>query len=140
LAEARAHGDKTFITFEQERYSFDEFFTGVDRLGKHLIDHYKVKKGDRIAIAMRNYPEWMMALVAIVSVGAIVAPLNSWGQTDELAYTLADAGASLVFCDQLRADYIADRLEGLDCRAIVARGHSEQNHERIDSWESTQGG
>jgi len=140
LAEARVHGDKTFITFQQERYSFDEFFACVDRLGNHLVNHYGVKKGDRIAIAMRNYPEWMIALVAIVSVGAIVAPLNSWGQADELAYTLGDAGASLVFCDQQRADSIADRLGELNCRAVVAKGNGEQEHECIDSWESTQQG
>jgi len=140
LGEGRVHGDKTFITFCDERYSFDQYFSSVDKLAYHLVNHYDISKGDRIAIAMRNYPEWMVAFTAIVSVGAIVVPLNSWGQADELAYALGDAGAKLVFCDQQRADYIADRLQELDCIAVVARGQQEQAAERIDSWESTQEG
>ena len=56
---------------------------------------------------MRNYPEWMAAYLAAVSIGAVVVPLNSWGQADELEYGLTDANARLVFCDQQRLDYIA---------------------------------
>ena len=138
LAEARVHGDKTFITFEEERYSFDEYFTCVDKLGHHLVNHYGVGKGDRIAIAMRNFPEWMMAFTAIVSIGAIVVPLNSWGRADELAYTLGDAGASLVFCDQQRAEALAAHLPALGCRAIIVRGDGQHQSEFANSWESTQ--
>ena len=140
LADGRGHGDKIFITFADEQISFDEYFSRVDKLANHLVNHYGVSKGDRVAIAMRNYPEWMVAFTAIVSVGAIVVPLNSWGQADELAYALGDAGAKLVFCDQQRADYIADRLEELACTAVVARGIQEQQQPGIDSWESTQQG
>ena len=140
LDQGRVHGEKTFITFEDERYSFDEYFDSVDRLGHYLVNHYGVAKGDRVAIAMRNYPEWMVAFTAIISVGAIVVPLNSWGKADELAYALGDAGCRLVFCDQQRADYIGDALQELDCRAVVAKGRPGETRERIDSWESTQQG
>ena len=138
LAEGRVHGARTFITYEDERYSYDEFFNAVDRLGHHLVHHYGIRKGERVAIAMRNYPEWMMAFIAVVSVGAIVVPLNSWGQADELEYALRDAGATLVFCDEQRATFIADRLPELNCRAIVVRGTSGLASNSIDTWESTQ--
>ena len=140
LDQGRTHGDKTFITFEDERYSFDEYFDSVDRLGHYLVNHYGVVKGDRVAIAMRNYPEWMVAFTAIISIGAIVVPLNSWGKADELIYALGDAGARLVFCDQQRADHIADALQELDCHAVVARGQPGETREQVDSWESTQQG
>ncbi len=140
LAEGRVHGDKPFITFESERYSFEQYFESVDRLAYHLVHHYSICKGDRVAIAMRNYPEWMMAFNAIVSVGAIVVPLNSWGREDELVYTLSDAGAKLVFCDQQRAQYLGGNLQQLDCTAIVVRGEDKELPERMDSWASTQTG
>lgn len=138
LAQGRSHADKTFVTFGDERYSFKEFFQAVDRAGNHLVTHFDIAKGDRVAIAMRNYPEWMMAFVAVVSIGAVVVPLNSWGQADELEYALQDAGAKLLFCDQQRANYIEDRLESLGCAAVIAKAEGDTTNPLISSWESTQ--
>jgi len=140
LAEGRKHGERICVTYEEERFSFDQLFTMVDKLANHLVNHYQIGKGDRVAIAMRNYPEWMAAYIATVSIGAIVVPLNSWAQPDELEYLLSDAGARLVFTDQQRAGYVADRLEGLQCQAVVVRGDVSQLGDGFDSFESTQGG
>lgn len=118
---ARAHGDKEFLIFGNERWSFNDFFARVDALADVLQHRFAIRKGDRVAIAMRNYPEWMAAYAAIALTGAIVVPLNSWGQTDELVYGMRDSGARVVFCDQRRLDYIADQLASLDVDAIVAR-------------------
>ena len=140
LAQGRSHGEKTFITFGEDRYSFDEFFSAVDRASHYMVNHLAIAKGDRVAIAMRNYPEWMMAYVATVSIGAVVVPLNSWGQADELEYALNDAGAKLLFCDQQRADYIDARLEALNCKAVIVRGDGNSDNPLIESWEATQAG
>jgi len=121
LDAGRAHGDKPFIVYEGEQWSFNRFFAEADALGSLLVNKFGVGKGDRVAIAMRNYPEWMIAYVAIVSVGAVVVPLNSWGQAEELEYGLTDAGAGLVFCDQQRLDYIAPRLGAIGVQAVVVR-------------------
>ncbi|MFK8047955.1 MAG: class I adenylate-forming enzyme family protein [Halioglobus sp.] len=140
LAQGRSHGQKTFLTFGEERYSFDAFFSAVDRVAHYMVNHFEIAKGDRVAIAMRNYPEWMMAYVAIVSIGAVVVPLNSWGQADELEYTVSDAGAKLLFCDQQRANFIESRLEALNCKAVVAKGDGSSDNPLIEPWEATQAG
>ncbi|HCS27620.1 MAG TPA: hypothetical protein DIW43_09195 [Spongiibacteraceae bacterium] len=121
LDAGRAHGDAAFIVYEDERYSFNDFFVQVDAIGYQLAKRYGVKKGDRVAIAMRNYPEWMMVYVAVVSLGAIVVPLNSWGQKAELEYGVSDSGASVVFCDEQRYLHIADSLPTLNTKAVVTR-------------------
>jgi long-chain acyl-CoA synthetase len=121
LDTGRAHGDKTFLVYEGEKWTFDHFFEQSDRMGHTLVTKFGIGKGDRVAIAMRNYPEWMVAYTAVISVGAVVVPLNSWGQADELEYGLTDAGAKLLFCDQQRLDYIAPRLPELGIVAIAAR-------------------
>ena len=121
LAAGRDHGEATFIVYEGERWSFKHFFDQVDKLGYLLVNELNVRSGDRVAIAMRNYPEWMVAYTAIISAGAVVVPLNSWGQADELAYGLTDAGARLLFCDQQRLDYIAPQLGELAVDAVVVR-------------------
>ena len=89
---ARLQGDKTFLVYEDERWSFAQVMAEVDGLGAALVDRYGVQKGDRVAIGMRNYPEWVIAYTAIVSVGAVSVSLNAWWTEDELAYALAGLG------------------------------------------------
>ncbi len=117
----RAHGDAVFIVYEGEQLTFSDYFRQVDALTHQLVERYGIQKGDRIAIAMRNYPEWMIAFTAIVSLGAIVVPLNSWGQRAELEYGLVDSGASVVFCDEQRYRFIADLLPDIGVKAVVTR-------------------
>ena len=57
-----------------------------------LVDHYGVTKGDRVAIGMRNYPEWITSFAAIISIGAIAVSLNAWWTADEMPYGLEDSG------------------------------------------------
>ncbi|MEH6551191.1 MAG: class I adenylate-forming enzyme family protein [Pseudomonadales bacterium] len=134
-AEARAHGDKDFIVYEGERWSFNDVFKQADAIGYQLLNDLGVEKGDRVAIAMRNYPEWITSFIAITSIGAVVVPLNSWGQAKELEYALTDAGAKVVFCDQQRLDYIADRLPALGIQAIVARPTAAAVNDSIQTLE-----
>lgn len=121
LDAGRAHGDKEFLNYEGERLSFAQYFAKADALALQLQNKFDIKAGDRVAIAMRNYPEWMIAFTAIANTGAIIVPLNSWGQTAELEYGIKDSGAKLLICDQRRFEYISEQLAGLNCQAIVAR-------------------
>jgi long-chain acyl-CoA synthetase len=76
---ARAHGAKEFMAYQGERWSYDRFFAAVDALAGRLQAEVGVRPGDRIAIAMRNRPEWAVAFVAAALVGALPVPLNSFG-------------------------------------------------------------
>jgi long-chain acyl-CoA synthetase len=119
---SRAHGDKIFLVYEDERTSFAQHFSRVAHLSRVLIDEWGVTKGDRVAIAMRNFPEWSIAFWAAAAAGAIVVPLNAWWTGEELQYGLSDSGARILFCDQERANRLKPRRSalGLD-RVIVAR-------------------
>jgi long-chain acyl-CoA synthetase len=77
------------------------------------MDTFGVEKGDRVAIAMRNLPEWVVAFWAVAISGAIVVPLNAWWTAEELDYGLSDSGAKVVFCDTERATRIARSADGL---------------------------
>jgi long-chain acyl-CoA synthetase len=100
------HGPKDFLVYEDERISFADHFDKVANLARLLTERFGIHKGDRVAIAMRNLPEWVMAFWASISVGAIVVPLNAWWTGPELAYGLGDSGTSLVFVDEERRDRI----------------------------------
>ncbi|WP_370033439.1 class I adenylate-forming enzyme family protein [Qipengyuania mesophila] len=102
----RAHGDRLFTIYEDERVTYDAWFRAVARLAAEFRAR-GVDKGDRVALAMRNLPEWPVAFFAAVTIGAICVPLNAWWTGQELAFGLANSGAKLLVCDDERWDRIA---------------------------------
>ena len=74
----RGYGAAEFVVYEDERYTFDALYESVDGIAAALQSRYGVAKGDRVAIAMRNYPEWIMTYLGAVSIGAIVVSMNAW--------------------------------------------------------------
>ena len=98
---ARMHGDRVFTVYEDERVTYAANARAVATLAAHLAS-LGVGKGDRVALAMRNLPEWPVAFFAAVSLGAIIVPLNAWWTGAELAYGLADSGARVLVADDER--------------------------------------
>jgi long-chain acyl-CoA synthetase len=120
LLAARDHGDREFLIYEGERRTYTQLFAEADAIAAAL-QASGIGKGDRVALAMRNYPEWMAAFIGVSCAGAVVVPVNSWGQPAEIAYTINDAGARLVFCDQQRYDGLAGLFADTDVKLVIAR-------------------
>jgi long-chain acyl-CoA synthetase len=97
----RAHGDKIFLVHEDERVSFDAFHRAVAAFAVELKGQ-GVEKGDRVAIIMRNLPEWPVAFYGAAAIGAIVTPLNAWWTGPELEYGLTDSGSKIAIVDAER--------------------------------------
>lgn len=102
----RMHGEREFTIYEDERVTYDAWFRAVAKLA-HEFQARGVAKGDRVAVAMRNLPEWPVAFFAAVTIGAICVPLNAWWTGPELAYGLSDSGTKLLACDAERWERIA---------------------------------
>ena len=134
----RAHGGKTFLVYEDDRATFESFSRAALAIA-HALLRDGVKKGDRVAVAMRNLPEWPAAFFGAALTGAIVTPLNAWGQGAELEYALNDSGASVVFLDGERLDRLADGHLA-NCSALQrvyvtrdARTHADARVHRLES-------
>ncbi|MDP5055025.1 MAG: acyl--CoA ligase, partial [Congregibacter sp.] len=104
---AASHGDKEFLVYGDERLSFAAVYARSLKMAAMLQHRYGIAKGDRVAIAMRNYPEWVMAFIGITHLGAIAVPMNAWWTGEELDYGLSDSGTRLVFADEERARRIS---------------------------------
>ena len=115
----RVHGDREFLVWEQQRLTFSEFFDQVDRLAGQLVRRFGVRQGDRVAIAMRNQPAWLVAFSAVQRCGAVCVPLNSWGLRDELFHGLQDSGARLLLCDEPRLQLLKSDLREQGLATIV---------------------
>ena len=113
------HGEATYLVYEQERYSFARAHEIVSSLAMHLVD-LGIVKGDRVALAMRNLPEWVLSFWAAASVGAVVVPLNVWWTGPELAYGLADSGARVLFADGERVERLTPHLTETKVEQVIA--------------------
>jgi long-chain acyl-CoA synthetase len=118
---ASGYGDRDFLVYEDERLTFADVWARVGAMGALLRDGYGVGHGDRVAIAMRNYPEWIVAFQAITSIGAVAVALNAWWTTDELEYGFEDCGAKVAVTDQERAERLGPVREGLGLSVIGVR-------------------
>lgn len=108
--QAAARGDAEYLVYGDERYSYADTAARVRSLAHHLRNEHGVGRGDRVAIAMRNYPEWVLAYWAITSTGAAAVAMNSWWTGPELEFALGDSAPVLAIVD-------GERLERLEGRA-----------------------
>ncbi len=106
---SRGHGERIFTILDEDRISFDANWRAVAALA-HAFVAMGVEKGDRVAFAMRNLPEWPVIFLAITSLGAIAVPLNAWWTGGELAYGITDSGAKIVIVDAERYERIQPHL------------------------------
>src|SRR5262249_30218947 len=101
---ATTRSDKTFLVFEDERGTFEDAWRQGCTLATALVEDFGVRKGDRVAISMRNYPEWIIAFTAATSIGAIAVAMNSLWQPDEMVFGLKESGSKVLLADQERLD------------------------------------
>ena len=136
-----AHGDAVFLVYEDERTTFAEHYRIACTLAHRLRTTFGVEQGDRVAIIMRNLPEWVMAFWGATLAGAIVVPLNAWWSGEELRYGLEDSGSKVAFVDTQRAESVRPFLGGLDTlkALIVADEHRTPAETPLAVYEPTGG-
>jgi len=118
---ARVRGDDVFLVYEDERWTFADVCRHIDAAAALLVDQFGIAKGDRVAIGMRNYPEWIIAFGAVLSIGAVSVSLNAWWTEDELDYALEDCGAKVLVADEERALRAFASCQRLGIRTLVVR-------------------
>ncbi len=113
---AAAHGDKTYLVYEDEHFTFSEIDRQVRALAASLTAQ-GIGHGDRVAIAMRNYPEWVTAYWAIVSLGAAAVGMNAWWTTAEMEFALRDSRPTTLIADHERVERVLPILDALRAEA-----------------------
>ena len=112
--EASRRGESPYFVFADEVITYGEADARVRSLTAWMVER-GVRAGDRVAIGMRNYPEWAVAFWAAQCIGAVVVSLNAWWVTDELRFAIEDSGARTLVLD-------GERLERLDDRLLAETG------------------
>ncbi|MFN8018295.1 MAG: class I adenylate-forming enzyme family protein [Acidimicrobiales bacterium] len=131
----RLYGDAEFLVYEDERYTFAEVHALADGIAAALVERYGVTKGDRVAIAMRNYPEWIVTYLGALAVGAVVVSMNAWWTPDELAYGLEDSGTKVLVADAERVERSRPAAERLGFATVGVRMDEQEVPPGVDRWE-----
>ena len=141
VAMSRAHGERIFLVYEDERVSFEAFHRAVAALAAELAAQ-GVVKGDRVAVIMRNIPEWVVAFYAAASLGAVVTPLNAWWTGPELEYGLTDSGTKIALLDTERFERMTEHFANCPdlTRVYVCRERDEIAHPWVTKLEDVIGG
>ena len=109
---ANEHRDATFLVAGDERLTFGAVHAAATRVARTLVAAHGIATGDRVGIAMRNSPSWIVLYMGIIMAGGVATLLNGWWQADELETAIRDVDCSLVFADPPRAKRLA-QIAGL---------------------------
>jgi acyl-CoA synthetase (AMP-forming)/AMP-acid ligase II len=124
---AQTYGEADFIVYKDERHSFIGLYQQAIAFSLVLKNDFKIVAGDKVVIAMRNYPEWIIAFMGITQLGAVAVPLNAWWQEDEFMQVIEHSQALVVITDDKRFDLLSQRLFSKNIPAIIARPSEEQD-------------
>jgi long-chain acyl-CoA synthetase len=129
-----ARGDAPLLVYGTDRISYAEAHVQVRTVAAALAA-LGVGKGDRVAIGMRNYPEWVLAFWAVQSLGAVVVALNAWWTAAELLYGLTDSGTSVAIVDSERYERLApDVLERLHLKGVIVTRSAADLPAGVQRW------
>ncbi|MBS0491675.1 MULTISPECIES: class I adenylate-forming enzyme family protein [unclassified Phenylobacterium] len=103
-----AYGDRDYLVYENDRLTYAQAHAQVNAIAAWLFAQ-GVQPGDRVAIAMRNYPEWMLLYWACLSIGVAAVGMNAWWVTDEMEYAIKDSAPKVIFADVERLARILER-------------------------------
>ena len=123
---SRRYGERPFLIYGEEVITYAEHFGKVAALAHHLRT-IGVEKGDRVAIGMRNYPEWMISFWACQAIGAVTVAINAWWTGPEIVFALEDSRPAALLIDGERLERLAPliaAMRGLKGIVVARRGEA----------------
>jgi steroid-24-oyl-CoA synthetase len=135
LEMTREYAGRDAVVYEDERLSYGEVLAVAGGLGSRFRERYGLAPGDRVAVAMRNYPEWPLVFWAAIAAGLVVVPLNAWWTAGEMRYALEDADARLLIADGERIEVVGGSLDGLSLAGVIAVRHDGDVPPGVERWE-----
>ena len=98
-ASAQKRLDKVAMYWGESEFTYGALYGLSLAVAKQLADQFGVKAGDRVALWLKNRPEFVPALFGILNAGAVVVPINNFLKPEEVNYILQDAGINVVISD-----------------------------------------
>lgn len=133
LVAALEYAEREAVVFEEQRWTYGELVGKSVAIANGLISRHGVTPGTRVALAMRNSPEWIAAFFGILAAGGVVVPMNGWWTSEEVGFGLEDSSAKLVIAGFRQAERIQPHVERLGLTVIAGRGEVEGVADHLDA-------
>ncbi|KAJ7095365.1 hypothetical protein B0H15DRAFT_829228 [Mycena belliarum] len=130
--------DREYLVYEKQRYTYRQVFSRSLKAAAIFNDKYDVKKGDRVGICSRNYPEYLVAFWACHLIGAVPVLTNAWLPTAPLLHCLINTQCKLIMLDSERADRLEPVIGKLTTEAGAAGVVVWASSEGKGTWEGMQ--
>ena len=118
-------GSKTALFVEDEKISYAKLLDRVNAFAGYLSTK-GIKQGDRVALFLRNSPEFLITLFALSKLGAVAVPINTFLKSEELSYILEDSGAMMLVASAIYEPIVkGSDVEDL-CDLVIWKGEIEQ--------------
>ena len=127
------YADREYLIYKDERCTYTQAHEFTASIANWLSQQ-GVQPGDRVAIAMRNYPEWMMAYWAITAMGAVAVGMNAWWVAHEMQYALSDSAPKVLICDRERLLRFEEVREGFPDLIVAAVRLEDDAPDYVTDW------
>ena len=87
-ASAQKRPDKTALYWGDREFTYDTLLKQSRAVAARLAGQYRVKAGDRVALWLKNRPEFVSTLFGILNAGAMVMPINNFLKPAKVNYIL----------------------------------------------------
>ncbi|WP_462413712.1 class I adenylate-forming enzyme family protein [Neobacillus sp. Marseille-QA0830] len=128
---AKYSPDKQAIIFGKKVYTYKQYNEQVNRIANALVS-YGVKRGDKVALMMKNSDVFCFVYYAILKAGGVAVPVNFRLTAKEASYILDESDSMMVFADEDLAEVIQKAAEGNDKIGLqVIAGSSKKDHQML---------
>ncbi|SOD72127.1 long-chain acyl-CoA synthetase [Jatrophihabitans sp. GAS493] len=129
------YADRDAIVYQDERLTYGQLYVCVGELAWAMRERFGISRGDRVALLMRNLPEYIVAFWAAQVLGAIAVPLNAWWSESELRTGLDNAEPQLLIVDGERFERLGEALEDLGVPQVIVTRHEGELPAGVLDWE-----
>ena len=126
---AKKRKNKVALLVDETKITYAEIKKRADKLAAFLVDK-GVKEGDKVALFLRNSPEFIYSIFAISKIGAILVPINTFLKDEELSYILKDSGSSVLIASSIHDKVVNHSQASTLCNFIIWEGDEAVKGER----------
>jgi len=119
--QSKKRKNKVALLVDDRKITYKEVLESADKLATFLVEK-GVKEGDKVALFLRNSPEFIYSIFAISKIGAILVPINTFLKEEELSYILEDSGSSVLIASATYDKVVNSSQASTLCNFIVWEG------------------
>jgi long-chain acyl-CoA synthetase len=121
FSQAKKRPNKVALLVDDTKIKYKEVLEAVDKLAAFLVQE-GIEEGDKVALFLRNSPEFIYSLFAISKIGAIVVPVNTFLKEEELSYILEDSGSVALIASSIYDKVVNSSKASSLCKFILWEG------------------